>query len=107
MERLMEKAHEISIQGLREAAERYAAGLSTPVMAIFALGILFPIMLLSIVPLLAMANPVQAGAVVVGSQTPPMLPISFLLLVIIPVSCLLYSRSLVSSSPMADAPKRS
>ena len=103
MERLMEKAHEISVQGLRDAAEHYVAGLSTPVMAIFALGILLPIMLLSIVPLLAMASPVPDGAVVAGSQSPPMFPISILLLVIIPVSCLLYSRSLVSSSPMADA----
>ena len=105
MERLMEKAHEISVQGLRDAAEHYVAGLSTPVMAIFALGILLPIMLLSIVPLLAMASPVPDGAVVAGSQSPPMFPISILLLVIIPVSCLLYSRSLVSSSPMADAPE--
>jgi hypothetical protein len=102
MERLMEKAHEISLQGLKDAAEHYVAGLSTPVMVIFALGILFPIMLLSIVPLFALAGTTPYEATVVGSPTLPLASIAFLILVIIPAACLMYSRSLLERSPMAD-----
>jgi hypothetical protein len=102
MEQLMEKAHEISVQGLKDAAERYVAGLSTPVMVIFALGILLPIMLLSIVPLFALSSPFPNEATAVNPPALPLAPMAFLILVIIPLCCLMYSRSLLSSSPMAE-----
>jgi len=102
MEQLMEKAHEISVQGLKDAADRYVAGLSTPVMVIFALGILLPIMLLSIVPLFAMTSPIPGDAVVMGSSAAPLAPMAFLILVVIPMSCLAYSSSLLAASPLAD-----
>jgi hypothetical protein len=102
MEQLMEKAHEISVQGLKDAADRYVAGLSTPVMAIFALGILLPIMLLSVVPLFALASPMPGEASVAGSIEPPLAPMAFLILVVIPLCCILYCRSILDSSPLAD-----
>jgi len=102
MEGLMEKAHEISLQGLKDAAERYVAGLGTPVMVIFGLGILFPIMLLSIVPLLALTGMPPSDATIVDAPTLPLASVAFLILVAIPCACLLYSRSLVERSPLAE-----
>jgi len=105
MERLMEKSHEVSVQGLRYAAERYLASLSTPVMVLFALGILLPIMLLSMAPLLALTGPVPAQE---GMEAPvarvPLAPISFMLLVVAPAISFLYSRSLLEGSPTATLP---
>jgi hypothetical protein len=106
MERLMEKAHEMSVQGLRQAAERYLAGLGTPVMIIFGLGILLPIMLLSIVPLFALAAPLPVGAEAASTAAKvPLAPMAFLLLAVVPGSCLLYARSLLESSPIARCPE--
>jgi hypothetical protein len=102
MEQLMERAHEISVQGLKDSAERYVASLSTPVMVIFGLGILLPIMLLSIVPMFTLTTPFPNGATVVEPASPPLVPMAFLILVVIPLGCLMYCRSLLDSSPMAE-----
>ncbi len=101
MEQLMEKAHEITVQGLRDAADRYVAGLSTPVMVIFAMGILLPIMLLSIVPLLSISGPYAAEGVTVEPGASPLAPLAFLILVVIPLCCMAYCRSILSSSPLS------
>lgn len=105
MEALTEKAHEVSVHGLKQAAERYVAGLSTPVMIIFALGILLPIMLLSTVPLFAMGGPLPTGALVSKANMQlPLAPLALLLLGVVPLACLYYCRSLLETSPTASIP---
>ncbi|MCU0861820.1 MAG: hypothetical protein MUE65_05835, partial [Methanomassiliicoccales archaeon] len=102
MERLMDKAHEISVQGLRQAAERHVASLSTPVMVLFALGILLPIMMLSMAPLLSLSSPLPSGSA--SAAQLPLAPMAFLLLVLAPCLSFLYARSILEASPTSAMP---
>lgn len=54
--RVLKEATDISLVGLRQTGEEYSSKLQTPCMVIFGLGIMVPMILLSIVPMLGMGD---------------------------------------------------
>ncbi|MFA6804495.1 MAG: hypothetical protein WCR17_00705 [Candidatus Methanomethylophilaceae archaeon] len=50
--RMLKDASDISIAGLKETGETYSSSLNTPCMVVFALGIMVPMVLMSILPML-------------------------------------------------------
>jgi len=101
--RLLDKANAIVLTGIRDNVDRYVASLSMPTMVLFALGILLPVMLFSILPLLSIGttfevpDPSYQDVVNPGIQTPML---AFLLLVVFPLSSFYYARSTLSRSPL-------
>ncbi|MBN1109696.1 MAG: hypothetical protein JXA45_02930 [Methanomassiliicoccales archaeon] len=94
-DRLLDRANFLALEGLREACERYVGSLSFPVMVVFAFGVLAPVMLFSLLPLLGLGGngSLPGGALDVSSLT-------FLLLVLVPSATVLYVRSTLSRNPL-------
>ncbi len=103
MSRLLDKANSIVLDGVKNGVERYVSSLSVPTMVLFALGVLLPVMLLSLSPLASMSSildtsNLSADQMEIGIQS-YLLP--FLLLVIFPLSSFLYARSVLSRNPVS------
>ena len=105
-QRLLDKANELVLISFRDAAERYIAALSAPVTVLFSLGVLLPVMLFSVVPLLSLGTALPVGAQQAENPaTPfPLGALSVLLIVVVPFSTLLYSRSVLSRNPIISMP---
>lgn len=97
MDRLLDKANSVALNGVRDAVDSYAASLSMPTMVLFSLGTLLPIMLFSILPLLSLGTSMGAGT---GEQAIPLPYLAFLLLLIIPVSAIIYAWTILSKNPL-------
>jgi hypothetical protein len=92
-ERLLDRANSIALDGLREACERFIGSLSFPVMLVFAFGVLAPVMLFSLIPLLGMANGLVSGELDLGM-------LAFVLLIVVPGFTLAYIRSMMDRNPL-------
>jgi len=92
-ERLLDRANSIALDGLREACERYVGSLSFPVMLVFAFGVLAPVMLFSLIPLLGMDGGSIGGALDLGM-------LAFVLLLLVPAFTLGYIRSMMGRNPL-------
>ncbi len=55
-EKTLRDASEIALNGLREAGKTYSSSLNAPCMAIFGIGIMLPMVLMSILPMLSMSG---------------------------------------------------
>ncbi|OPY32019.1 MAG: hypothetical protein A4E32_01628 [Methanomassiliicoccales archaeon PtaU1.Bin124] len=97
LERLLDRANELAVAGVKERLDRYITSLSFPTMVLFAFGVLLPVMLFSMVPLLTIR--VALGSDIVE---PPLgtLQIAFLMLVMFPSCAFLYARSTLSKHPL-------
>ena len=96
MDRLLDKANAVAINGVREVVESYVASLSMPTMVLFSLGTLLPIMLFSVLPLLSLGT-------ALGSEGSPVIPfpyLAFLLLGVIPFTAFAYAWSILSRNPL-------
>ena len=67
MDRLLDKANALVIDGVKDRVERYVASLALPTMVFFAFGILLPVMMFSLVPLLTLGSVSSIGP----TATPP------------------------------------
>jgi len=92
-ERLLDRANSIALDGMREACERYIGSLSFPVMLVFAFGVLAPVMLFSLIPLLGMENGLVNGELDLGL-------LAFVLLIVVPGFTLAYIRSMMDRNPL-------
>jgi hypothetical protein len=103
MDRLLDKANSLVIEGVKDAVERYVASLTMPTLFLFSFGILLPVMLFSMVPLLTLTVSLSDTSVSEGLLGPglPLLPIAVLLLAILPAVSLFYSTMVVGRAPMA------
>lgn len=97
-DRLLDRANSLVLEGLREASERYVGSLSFPVMLVFAFGVLAPVMLFSLIPLMGLGSgtPLDGGDLNVPA-------LAAVLLVIVPVGTLLYVRSMIDRNPLNRA----
>ena len=96
MSRILREATESALAGLRQAGEEYSSKLQSPCMVVFALGIMVPMILLSIVPLLG-----------IGGEFGAELPVSdalmeFLVLVAVPVCVGMVMVSIRGRNPMSS-----
>ncbi len=100
MDRLLDKANALVIEGVKDRVERYVSSLALPTMVFFAFGILLPVMMFSLVPLLTLGSASSIGS---ASSTSPVISdaeLALLLLVVFPVASFLYSRSTLSRNPL-------
>jgi hypothetical protein len=98
MERLLDKANDLVVQGVREKMDQYVTSLSFPTMVLFAFGVLLPVMLFSLVPMFTMK-------VVLSSETEvaPALgfeQVAFLMLVLFPSCTFLFAQSTLAKHPL-------
>ncbi len=103
-DRVLDRANRTAIEGVKEAADRYVASLSNPALIIFALGIMLPVMLFSIAPLLSLGSISGTG----GGSTSSTFEggwLFFLLLIVVPSGCLLFANGALSRNPMAEVPR--
>jgi hypothetical protein len=61
--RILKDASDLAISGLKEAGETYSSSLNTPCMMVFGLGIMVPMILMSILPMLSMGG-IFGGSVI-------------------------------------------
>ena len=92
-ERLLDRANSIALEGLKEVCERYIGSLSFPVMLVFTFGVLAPVMLFSLIPLLGMENGLVGGELNLGM-------LAFVLLLLVPSFTLGYIRSMMDKNPL-------
>jgi hypothetical protein len=97
-ERLLDRANSIALEGLKEVCERYIGSLSFPVMLVFAFGVLTPVMLFSLIPLLGMENGLVGGELNLGM-------LAFVLLLLVPAFTLGYIRSMMDRNPLRSPRK--
>ena len=99
--RLLKEAADISLRGLSEAGKTFAASLNAPCMAIFGLGIMVPMVLMSIMPMMSLSGLFGASAVDLRS-------IAVITLVLIPCAVLAMIAGINRRNPMASvSPKGS
>ncbi|MBR2255632.1 MAG: hypothetical protein IJ856_07505 [Candidatus Methanomethylophilaceae archaeon] len=95
--RMLEDASRISLESVREMGESFSASLNTPCMLVFGLGIMAPMILMSILPMLGVNGmfsiPGMDGGIVMLAT-----------LVLIPAVILLVAVNLLSSNPFATGP---
>lgn len=98
-ERLLDRASSIALEGVKEACERYIGSLSMPVMLVFAFGVLAPVMLFSLIPLLGVEGGLVDGELDLGM-------LALLLLVLVPGFTLGYIRSMIGRNPLRGPERR-
>ena len=96
MDRLLDKANSIALNGVRDAVDRYVASLSTPTMVLFSLGTLLPIMLFTLLPMLSLGSSFGGDA-----EAPSSLGgMAALLLIVFPSASFIYARSILRRNPL-------
>ncbi len=100
-DRLLDRANSLVLEGMREACEGYVGSLSFPVMLVFAFGVLAPVMLFSLIPLMGLGTslPSDHSALNVTS-------LAVVLLALVPVVTLLYVRYMIARNPLGRTVKR-
>jgi hypothetical protein len=99
LERLLDRANDLAVKGVQERLDQYIASLSFPTMVIFAFGVLLPVMLFSLVPMLTIRIAVSQEA---ATPALGMEQIGLLMLVIFPVCTFLFARSTLARHPFRD-----
>jgi hypothetical protein len=100
MDRLLDKANSLVIEGVKDRVERYVASLALPTMVFFAFGILLPVMMFSLVPLLTLGSVSSIGSTTNAAPVVSDIQLALLLLVVFPLASFLYSRSTLSRNPL-------
>ncbi len=95
-ERMLNDASGISLSGLKDAGDKYGSSLNLPCMVVFGLGIMVPMVLMSILPMLNM------GGMFGGSPVNPDM-ISIMTLVIIPSIIMLVAFSVKEKNPFISS----
>lgn len=93
--RILKEASDVALDAVRIMGEKYAAGLSTPCMAVFGLGIMAPMILMSILPIMGLGGmfaemPVDSGTMLTAT------------LVLIPAAILCLAYWLRQSNPFLE-----
>jgi hypothetical protein len=104
IDRLLDRANWLVLEGVREKGDRYVASLSVPTMVLFAFGVLLPVMLFSLMPLLS----VSTGTGPAGFAPPPLsVPVvALLMLVIFPACTFAYAQGILRRHPFGTTPDR-
>ncbi len=96
MERILKSATEVALEGLKQAGEEYSSKLQSPCMVIFGLGIMAPMILLSIVPMLNMGGSFGLTTSI------PSGAMEFVILVIVPAVVALVMVTIRGKNPMVE-----
>lgn len=97
--RILREASDVSLEAVRIAGEKYSASLSTPCMCVFGLGIMAPMILMSILPMVSIGG--TFGQMPVNSDL-----IVFTTLFLIPLAILAMSFKIRFDNPFISEPWR-
>lgn len=97
-ERVVDKANQLVLDGIRKRVEEYTASLSAPTMMLFSLGIILPVMLFALLPLLTITP--SSGIEFGSSPGTDAEILAIPLLVFFPFTSYLYARSILQRSPL-------
>lgn len=100
LERLLDKANQIILENLKEAVDRYASSLTVPTMVLFSIGIIMPVMLFALLPLLSMGGMASSPLQPTGGEVLSEGMIALLMLLVFPLFCFLYARSILERNPI-------
>lgn len=103
MERLLEKANEIVLKGVQNRVNQYTSSLSVPVMILFSLGVILPVMLFTLLLMTSITTTMNVelmGAGMFGLKTDLWI-LALLLLVVFPVLTSIYARSILKKNPIS------
>jgi len=93
--RMIRDAENISLTGLKELGESYGSGLNNPCMMIFGLGVMVPMILMSIVPMLSIGGLFSASVLSTGT-------VAFITLIAIPGIVTTVVAAVVSGNPFTE-----
>ncbi|MCX6651555.1 MAG: hypothetical protein NT131_07880 [Methanomassiliicoccales archaeon] len=97
-DRLLDRANSLVLEGMREACEKYVGSLSFPVMLVFTFGVLAPVMLFSLIPLLGLGSGIPDGGVSLNITS-----LAVVLLALVPTVTVLYVKVLIERNPLNRA----
>ena len=104
-ERSLEKAHTIALNGAKEKVEEFASRLSGPATVLFALGVVLPLMVGSMVPMQSMELPAVGSAMSSSSSSNNMVvPLVLAMDVAFPFITFLYAYMILGRRPGTMAP---
>ena len=92
--RVLKDASDIILNGLRESGKTFAASLNAPCMAVFGLGIMIPMVLMSILPMMSLSGMFGSGSMDIRS-------IAVVTLVLIPSAILLMVSGINRKNPVS------
>lgn len=101
MDRLMDKANDLVLRGVKENVDRYVSSLSVPTMILFSMGVILPVMLFALLPMLSAAGSFDPASASLGMQ--PFIRIEMLaplFILVFPILTFAYSRSVLSKNPL-------
>ena len=93
--RMIKDAENISLVGLREMSESYSSSLNSPCMLIFGLGVMVPMILMSVLPMLSIGG-MFSVSMLDGTM------VSFITLVAVPGIVAVVVLSIISSNPFME-----
>ena len=93
--RMIKDAETISLTGLREMSEAYSSSLNSPCMLIFGLGVMVPMILMSVLPMLSIGG-MFSVSVLDGTM------VSFITLVAVPGIVAVVVISIISNNPFME-----
>ncbi|MBI5000496.1 MAG: hypothetical protein HZB92_03070 [Euryarchaeota archaeon] len=105
--RVLAKANEVALDGTKRRIEEYAAGLAAPSTVLFALGILLPLVVGSILPLAALGSMDFSGSAIPGMGGATVHPAVIVLMmdVVFPLAAFAYASTILSKRPGTSTPQ--
>lgn len=113
LKRSLDKANDIILTGTKTRIERYASSLGGPTMIVFALGVILPLMLGSMLPMLSMnmgslldfdGRGVRTTLQDSGPGSADIIPIVVLLDIVFPLVTLVYAHRVLGNRPGTTSP---
>lgn len=98
-ERMLKDASDLALSGLREVGKEYSASLNSPCMIIFSIGIMVPMVLMSVVPMLSISG--MFGSIPIGTGE-----VSLVTLVMIPAAVLAIMAMIRDRNPFIDTDRK-
>jgi hypothetical protein len=98
MDRLLDKANLLVLNGVRKRVDEYVSSLSVPSMILFSMGLVLPVMLFALLPLLTINPSIEMGSE--SLRGPDMNTLTVLLLLVFPLVSFLYARSILERNPL-------
>jgi hypothetical protein len=93
--RMISDAESITLAGLKEMGDVYSSSLNNPCMMIFGLGVMIPMILMSVLPMLSMGGMFSVSALNTGT-------VGFLTLAVIPAVVSLVIVSIINNNPFRE-----
>jgi len=102
LNRTLDKANELVIEGTKERIGTYVSSLSGPTTILFAMGVLFPMLIGAMLPILSISSPSSLssyGEVSTSTTPPPTIEVGALMILIIPFLTFVFSWNILGKRP--------